>query len=123
MQLGISCGGCSAASRLPTLSRDGTTGAGDRLRTATLHFLPNAPPPSPPFQQLASHRIHAISTVIGQHGKPASPASNGLLLTCAQPAFLAINVEPEDNVVEEVDTTKDLQVGRSSVPRSVRADG
>lgn len=51
------------------------------------------------------------------HGKsrrecssPHPPKTRMLLTMRAQPAFAAINVEPEENVEEEIDTSKELQV-------------
>jgi hypothetical protein len=55
--------------------------------------------------------LHDIATVILARWSVANYLkSYRAYLTILQPAFTALNVEPEETVVEEVDTTRELQV-------------
>mgnify|MGYP005996708525 CR=1 len=45
------------------------------------------------------------------HCSGTAPLTGAFKLTlCSQPAFQAINLEPEENLDEQIDTTKELHV-------------
>lgn len=58
------------------------------------------------------HITVSVASSTSHHGKLFwSPPSDAPVLTSdAQPAFAAINLEPEENIEDEVDNTKELQV-------------